>query len=196
MWEMFAIGTVMLGLVFGMVVGFGQRDKSAPVHKPTVSQERRAMQEGLKRISVYPPSDEDINGAMCYVPDYDWNKVEYVCPVCGYKSVYIDIQMVYIDTYIPKLRDMVKHFPQTNILLDEKEYCQSCSPSVTNPKVYLMIPEGEKRFRRVPVLCQRDMEIIDMILRGSNIQKIEKNPTDSRLRYLIKLEAMIRGKTE
>lgn len=143
---------------------------------------RNQLNQKLKHLSEAPPPKELSYGAMCYSimlpPPMD--SVEYVCPVCGEKTVYkktnFSDNWYYISNLlkdeIVEYRREVAKIEGVFIKLDESEFCKHCSPNIKNPELYLETNIlGESDTNKVKGITLFDLQLIHNFLDDKIVYK-------------------------
>lgn len=119
-------------------------------------------------------------GAMCYERVSSAARVEYVCPNCGFRTLYTEEDqsgaiyngILEIDTY----RRLIGKIKGIEVKLDEREFCAICRPKVKNPKLVLNITLGdEKKTHHVGGISLED---IKLLIEFTNGEVIHTNETD------------------
>lgn len=88
------------------------------------------------------PEPEYVMGAMCYAAMPIPEIAEYVCPVCGEKTVYGAGGTPYILWQIDTARSLVEGIRLTGTLdvsLDETSFCSACAPDSVEPRLRLTV---------------------------------------------------------
>ena len=157
----------------GTVVMMASSEGKPPLATDNLTREQVAKR--LKKLSKSPPPAKLSLGAMCYEVAAPPDRGEYVCPVCGQKTLYTrareqgqnNVDMVLND--IPECRRMVKAIKGLNLTLDESEFCHKCSPAVKSPGLILIVRyPGEKKPHRVRNVSSSDLEILQLFITGQD----------------------------
>ncbi|MCK4999393.1 MAG: hypothetical protein KAS23_07655 [Anaerohalosphaera sp.] len=91
-------------------------------------------------------------GAMCYSVAVDLDREEYVCPVCGEKSLYllgIDSPDAATETKrfsiaeIESCRMIIDEIEGVQIALDESQFCLKCGGGVEKPQLGIIVKDGQ-----------------------------------------------------
>ena len=121
-----------------------------------------------------PPKVESFEGAMCYSPISPPDRFEYVCPICGERTLYATkngdrIGSGSVDCEIQSCRRKINEIKGAHVELDEAEFCIRCSPEVESPKLNIVV-----RFKRVENphrvrgICEEDLQLLAEFLEGSD----------------------------
>ncbi len=131
---------------------------------------RDEIAQRLKKLAASEPPKDLSRGAMCYAPRMNQpQKVEYVCPKCGKKTVYQD-HMDYIINDILSCRRYVTAIKQISMQIDESQFCKKCSPKVTSPKLVLVVNyQGDKKPYRFEGVSGNDLSLIQDFLEGKSV---------------------------
>src|SRR5512137_2277649 len=90
----------------------------------------REVEKLLARVERSPEPDPTM-GAMCYDMAGPPSVAEYVCPVCGEKTVYSDDNTWFLSYELPTARLLLEQAASASgldVALDESQFCSSCSP--------------------------------------------------------------------
>jgi hypothetical protein len=124
----------------------------------------------LARLESQPAPDV-VEGAMCYSAIAAPAVAEYICPVCGEKTIYDYSQSAFIDWELQSFRRFVESIDSNTefqVTLDERLFCEFCAPedSSGNPGLVLVVKpeEGEDVVNRVTEL---DLQMLDSFLQGN-----------------------------
>jgi len=143
------------------------------------------------------PAPDPVMGAMCYEPMACPTSAEYICPVCGEKTIYSFYQSAFIEWELQncrRLAESINSNTEFQIELDETLFCDFCSPEdgEEDPSLVLVvIPEdGERIASKVSI---EDLRMLDSFLQGnlyyltSNDGQIPLRENAGRLRELLGL---------
>jgi hypothetical protein len=170
---------IFLASVF-VSLGFGGLSQSIAVQKDTISDDpsispndtikgvfsRKEIKEKLKKLSETEVPIDLTPGAMCYKMVGPPERAEYVCPVCGTKTLYT-INTEAITREIPSCRFFVSDLKSIDIKLDESQFCKKCSPKVKNPELCIEIKytdESEKH--KTCNISSFDLQLVSEFLKG------------------------------
>lgn len=114
---------------------------------------------------------EPVFGAMCYEMMAAPSVAEYICPICGEKTVYMDeyTQTAFISWELDgarRLAESIDAMTDLDIVLDETLYCSSCcAEEVEDPYLVLRVihENGDTFENRVSLT---DLRKLDSFLRG------------------------------
>lgn len=135
---------------------------------------KEQIAEKLKALQQSPKPANLRMGAMCYEMTAPPDRAEYVCPICGAKTLYAvkeggttyqDVECVLqqIDGY----RRLAKALPGLSASIDEREFCRKCSPKVDHPAPVLVFRlAGETTERRFRGISPEDLTILSAFLAG------------------------------
>lgn len=169
-----ATGIVLAGTFAGVVKSRGSGViKEDPVSsllnsaaiKPLSMEQINFLLARLERED--PP--EPVFGAMCYEMMAAPAVAEYICPVCGEKTLYEDYRTAFIEWELEgarRLAESIDAATDFQVILDETLYCDFCSEgSDEDPALLLrVIPEeGEETVNRVSLT---DLRKLNSFLNG------------------------------
>ncbi len=124
----------------------------------------------LARLKV-EKAPESVMGAMCYSPMMLPASAEYVCPVCGEKTLYESSNTAFIEWELAGCRRMVESINQNTdfeVTLQEELYCDFCSPNPDedNPTLFLKTTyENGDEF--INQISPTDLRMLDSFVQGN-----------------------------
>lgn len=128
---------------------------------------REEIVQKLIALSIIPAPENLSEGAMCYKMAMTPSRVEYICPVCGSKTIYKDNMAYYIDRELAKCRAASNAISQIEIRLDESEFCRKCSPKVKDPKLCVITKfAGDSTENKVCEISSDDLYAVAEFLNG------------------------------
>lgn len=140
-------------------------------HRP----DREEIALRLKKLAESPPPSELSMGAMCYDIAGPPDRVDYVCPVCGEKTLYsLDsderiADMFMLQYELNECRRLARSLAGLDAELDEKEFCRRCRPEVTEPVLVLKVRYPEKGDTvETRGVDKSDLELLKAFIRGSD----------------------------
>lgn len=154
------------------------------------------IHDRLVSLSKKPAPKELKMGAMCYEMAAPPQRVEYVCPKCGAKTLYASN---YVNTIqnISSCRSQVESFKGLNAKLDESEFCKKCSPKIKDPQLCLEIKyTDDEKVHRTCDVTETDMQLIAEFLSGSNVHKTFYDAHEPLKDYMERLETLLDIKIE
>ncbi len=124
----------------------------------------------LTRLENEEPP-EQMMGAMCYEMMAAPEVSEYICPVCGDKTIYNYSQSAFIEWELEGCRRMAESINANTdfeIVLDEALFCDFCSPDAgeDEPEMLLRVTyeDGKEVVNRIYVT---DLRKLDSFLQGN-----------------------------
>lgn len=151
----------------------------------------------LARLENTKPP-EQVMGAMCYQTIAAPEVSEYICPVCGEKTIYNYSQSPFLEWELEgcrRMADSINAGTDFEIVLDEALFCDFCSPDAEKdePKLLLRViyEDGTEVVNRISVT---DLMKIESFLKGqlyyndSTDCEIPLQDSAPRLRLLLGLE--------
>jgi hypothetical protein len=112
---------------------------------------------------------EPVFGAMCYEMVAAPEVAEYVCPVCGEKTVYADYDTEFIECGLQVCRrvfDGIDEAAEMDIRLDESRLCSSCTPAGDVEQVLFLEVTLEDGSVVRNSVSEYDLRILEGFLRG------------------------------
>lgn len=179
MWYIIAIAVLGIGTIIGLIsckgtVGCNSANNNTentpqkPMDSIIGTLTRKQIIERLEVLAKKPVPETLSQGAMCYKTAATPSRIEYVCPVCGEKTLYNDDTGFWLNREISECRSLATSIKGINLQLDESRYCKKCSPD-TKEEPYLCIKtsfEGEDKAHEVCGICADDLQYIYNFLAG------------------------------
>lgn len=142
---------LLIGLIIGIVILAGCQ---IPGRRTTTSgSEQRVvtstnlnpaeLQRRLEALAKSPTPGKLREGAMCYDMGSPPDAMDYMCPLCMQKTLYVrkndfDVySIVYGD--LPRCRSLAKDLALIRARLDESSFCSHCTPKEGQPALALII---------------------------------------------------------
>lgn len=136
----------------------------------------------LIRLAQSNPPKNLAIGAMCYEVAAPPQRIEYVCPVDGEKTIYalsgsnrdggliadwgtIELLAWEIDS----CRRIVLQITELSVELDESGFCHICSPDIEKPSLGLIITYPDGKVHKVWDVSYNDLVLLSEFLRGSKV---------------------------
>ncbi len=180
-------------------------DGQGPVTVAKVSNASNAeIERMLRKIETSPTPPITKMGAMCYDMALPTPVTEYVCPVCGEKTLYPVGDKLW-GTPVNGLEELRKLQIQANkqarkreaaVTLDERQFCRKCLPDFTNtPQAVLVVelPDGQEqrteRFSETDLLMLKDFFAGKRITTWVNDAEMPLKNDLPRLRELLGMNA-------
>jgi len=112
------------------------------------------------------PAPTDLSpGAMCYKMAGPPDRAEYICPVCGEKTLYASSEdgndrVARAGTEVPDCRRLVSEIRGLSLRLDETEFCEKCRPGTAAPRLFLVVtwPDGQEH--RTESVTSADLSLL------------------------------------
>lgn len=137
----------------------------------------------LARLELREPP-EPVMGAMCYEAMAYPAVAEYICPVCGEKTIYEDTRTGFIEWELPGCRRMaqsINGLTEFEIILDETMFCRFCSEETEeNPRLLLRVASGDSG-ETVNHISIPDLRMLESFLQG-NLYYLTANDAQIPLR--------------
>lgn len=155
---------------------------------------REQIAQRLKKLKESPAPTNLRPAAMCYKMAATPDRIEYICPVCGERTLYSSQasgnyqQVTLVREDIPECRQLVKSITGLSLSIDESEFCRKCSPRVGSPAMTLIIRyPGEKEPRQVKGISAQDLTLISEFLSGKNRHEGERGSETPLVDYIPRL---------
>jgi hypothetical protein len=136
---------------------------------------------------------EPTSGAMCYSPMALPDSTEYVCPVCGERTLYEWDQAYFLQFEIGQCREYAAAIDSSDLLdavLDESAFCSHCSPGVEHPSMRLTIryPDGSEVVNDVTL---QDLTVLKGFLSGELFFVGERESTEPLRPHLDRIRQLL-----
>jgi hypothetical protein len=157
---------------------FGQNDTIKAMFS------KNQIDQKLKHLAETSAPTNLSFGAMCYeMAARDNSVLEYVCPICGEKTIYKrnkdSEKFSYIDSQIWNIyscRQEIEKVKGINIKFDEKEFCSKCSPKTERPKLFLLVNiAGQKDTTKISNFSYMDIRILNEFLNDKLVHKTDND---------------------
>ena len=164
----------------GVLFFFMQPASGGNPPKPSTSTSAVQIKENKSRDSIAArlrnlaeSSSPAINTvhAMCYAPLMEPIHAEYLCPVCGEKTLYgVKSHLVNTVSYdIPAARRNVSSIKDRDVKvsIDEKSFCKKCSPATTTPRLCMTVSYSGDTLRHTTCgITSDDVLLVSEFLSG------------------------------
>jgi len=193
----------ILGIVVIVLLGLGglacrSSASAAPGGDPgRASGEIAALPESaidslLARLET-EKAPEPTMGAMCYSPVAMSDSNEYVCPVCGERTVYGYDLGWFLQYDLPGCREDAGAIDASDLLdaeLDESDFCGHCSPGVEDPALRLAIRYGDGT-EIVNEVSRRDLMMLRGFLSGELYFVADREATEPLQPHLERIRQLL-----
>lgn len=161
---------------------------------------KKQIDQKLKRLSETPAPTNLSFGAMCYeMVAVDTKNHEYVCPLCGEKTVYKKdkdkTRFFYIDGLLWNLeacRKEIQTVRGINIKLDEKQFCSHCSPKIERPELYLLVNiAGQSDTTRISAISFTDIQLIREFLEDKLIHRTDNDGETPLIENIARIKELL-----
>ncbi len=189
LWNLLFASGLVAALLLWVGCAFARAKPEAEPHRgecgqdlsrPRETDAKRLLRERLEALAVSnPPTDLQPIGAMCYDVAAPPERAEYVCPVCGERTLYGHDRAALIEWELPTCRRALQgtlelRNPEVRLALDESQFCRKCSPHVTQPALALVVSyPGAQEPARIEGIASEDLRLIDEFLAGSDRHRDE-----------------------
>lgn len=169
----------------------------------TASLTKEEVEKKLKILAKSTAPSNLSQGAMCYKVAGPPDRVEYVCPVCGEKTIYAsksedNYDGLYYQTAeiinkdIPECRRLEKEIREISIKVDEKQFCKKCSPKILNPELILIVKyKGQSEPNVVKGVSGNDLKLLWEFFNGQNKHSDNYDNETPLKNYLERLEELL-----
>ena len=194
---------IITGITFFMIFNSGQSSQAksavsiptsvSPVCEPSTS--RSDIMKRLKELAKSPAPKNLQMGAMCYEMASPPERVEYVCPVCGSKTLYPNPGnseiLYFIGLELVACRQKAKKITKVKIVLDESQFCRKCKPDVKLPQLCLTIHYPDQTKHSVCKISEEDLDLISEFFAGSDKHKLDNDAEIPLKDYIKRLEELL-----
>ncbi|MFH0864669.1 MAG: hypothetical protein V1904_00635 [Bacteroidota bacterium] len=153
---------------------------------------KQQIKEKLEALSNSPAPDVLKNGAMCYKVAAPPNRTEYVCPVCGERTVHTDNMARFIERELPVCRTLADSISGIELALDEKSFCKKCSPEVKDPSLCIKTKfAGETTENTLCDIDSDDMQLLYEFMKGKLTHKDDYDNETPLKNYMERLNQLL-----
>jgi hypothetical protein len=136
-------------------------------------------------------------GAMCYRMALPPDRMEYVCPTCGEKTLYEKevswTWMHQLDACRRLFKELPKHDTMT---LDESSFCRKCRPGTNAPSLRLVIRYDDRTSNVVSGITSQDLRLLKGLLSGDRSYRTSNEGQVPLKQELPRLRALLGIKDE
>lgn len=137
----------------------------------------------LERLESEDPPDR-VMGAMCYAAMAYPEVAEYICPVCGEKTLYSGYETAMIEWQLQGMRRMAENIDDMTdfpVMLDETQFCHFCSGGdIPNPSLVLRVMRSDS-MEIENTVSSTDLSMLESFLQG-NLYYFTSNDSQEPLR--------------
>ena len=139
-----------------------------PIDSSAGKASRADVENRLKALAESEVPAELNPGAMCYEMSAPPDRIEYVCPVCGEKTIYTQADHYYLVENVNDCRHMVTNIKSLDLRLEEKNFCRHCDPDSTEaPSIVLYIKyKGENKEEKIPNVSPEGLQLLYEFMNG------------------------------
>lgn len=126
----------------------------------------------LKKLADADPPKKLQPGAMCYEMAAPPDRLEYVCPTCSEKTLYITPKtgsgmVEFLDRDLGSCRHLVKQVKGLKVSLDESAFCKKCKPNAKKQALTLIVTYNDtKSPNRVSPIDSGDLKLLVAFTQG------------------------------
>ncbi len=157
----------------------------------TTMYDKEHIEKMLKALSVSEPQITNSIGAMCYSPVMKASSAEYICPVCGEKTIYSYEHADFILNELPYIKSSIKSITKIDCKLDEIQFCKNCSPNIENPELCLTVNIDGLTEHISCNITFSDIILLQEFLNGSQIHKDGYDAETPLKNHLYRIEELL-----
>jgi hypothetical protein len=201
MWYIIIVLVVSIGITIGVAGCKINNGKKKPIGNQNDSimsaYTKAEIEKKLKKLSESPAPKNLSMGAMCYEMAALPDRAEYICPVCGEKTIYTDQYRSFVYSELQECRSYVEAIRGINAKLDESQFCKKCSPDVTDPELCLITQlEGENTPYKCCGIYSTDLQVISEFLNGKDVHSLFNEREEPLKDYVSRIEELLGVKIE
>jgi len=174
-------------------------DSASTRSAPAAPGSKAAIERRLRDLSRSPAPTELTPGAMCYETAMPPPRVEFVCDVCGEKTLYPwegpgEWPLGVVETVewdLPTGRRLVTQIHDLNVALDSTEFCHACSPNTTEPRLVLVVTYPDGTVQRTRGVESEDLRLVLELLSGSAVHDGDQGGETPLKQHLPRLEQLL-----
>lgn len=161
------------GIACGVGLGAGGQRKANSAFN-LVKSRREDIRRLLERVEL-EEAPEYVPGAMCYGPMAHPERAEYVCPVCGERTLYGSPEAGFLQNDLQSMRRMAEGLSETGFFeaLLEETYCSFCHPGDQGCVRLVIVYEEGDTVRTV--VNSQDLMMIQGLLRGGLVFRSDRD---------------------
>ncbi len=201
---------IAIVVVFAFVVLAGcQREPTSSDSGSTPTDSAKPMSPGpgskadierrLRELARAPAPAELSPGAMCYEMAMPPERAEYVCVVCGEKTLYPTGDedeepfgvLAALEWELATCRRLLSKIQHLDVALDETEFCHACSPTATEPQLALVITYHDGTTHRTAGVRTDDLLLLVDLSSGSDVHHGEQDGETPLKQHLPRLEQLL-----
>ena len=149
----------------------------------------------LEMIAKTPPPENLSFGAMCYEIAMPPDTANYVCPICGEKTLYKkggEIGTTTILQTIPNCRGLIRQIHGVNLKLDESSFCKNCNNTGAAPELCLLVNiKDENDTVRSCKVDEGDLNLLKEFFEGKLVHKGFTDNETPLKEYLARIEELL-----
>lgn len=160
---------------------------------------RKQIDEKLKILAMTPPPKKIIYSAMCYSMYLPPDRIKYICPFCGEKTIYkggktdSDWQNLYeiLEHGIYTCKRQLNKVEGIHIAIDESQFCKKCSPFIEKPELCLLVNiEGQQDTTKICNITVKDILLITEFL-NNKISLVTGEGEEPLLDYIDRIQELL-----
>jgi hypothetical protein len=171
-------------------------DSNTPIVQTRENKSRKSISGRLKNLEQSSAPKSLSPGAMCYKTAAAPNRAEYVCPVCGEKTLYSNnstlVDAVLYD--IPAARRIAASIkdPDVQVTIDEKTFCRKCSPKKVPAQLCMSVAYAGDTLRHTTCgITSNDVLLVSEFLSGKEKHTLEQDAEAPLKKYIGRLDTLL-----
>ena len=169
---------------------------SAAVTAEPVPGSRADIAARLAALARDPAPTDLSQGAMCYDSVGPPVRAEYVCPVCGEKTLYASVEdparrVSRGGMDAADCRRLVTQIRDLTVRLDESELCEKCRPGIASPRLALVVTYPDGREHRTEGVDATDLALLVEFTAGARKHDAGQGGETALKDHLARLEALL-----
>jgi hypothetical protein len=133
-------------------------------------------------------------GAMCYDMAVNPARIEYVCPVCGEKTLYAEGPDWMVGVTVEETRrgfEKVRRLNKLAMTLDERNLCKKCRPDAKTRDLALTIRYSDGSSNTVTAVSANDFDLLEAFLKGRLVLKTFNEGVEPLKSHLPRLRELL-----
>ena len=128
--------------------------------------DREQTKQELAKLEPAPKAEPAMS-AMCYDMAAPPERIEYVCPKCGERTLFPFNSGVIDGDELPTCRRLMQALPARVLAsLDESAFCRKCHPGSAKPELVLVARFRDGQAESVHGVRASDLELLTAIVAG------------------------------
>jgi hypothetical protein len=158
------------------------------------------MRDRLRQLADGPPPKDLSMGADCYSMAMPPNRAEYVCPVCGDKTLYqssfssglLGTRLPStVEWTIPYLRRQTVKVEGVDVELIESEFCRTCTPAGKKPELGLEVLYATGYAHRTHPITDEDVTLLVEFTTGKDAHDLGQQGEKPLKNYVNRIQELL-----